>query len=333
MMLSRFLRGPAAFCLLSYLEAADQQRLVNCFRILSSDAHLRKFGRVAIRDAFLVFQSWMVVYFLEFGRRVGKSLSAFAWQDRITLKRFMVEHGYGAATADSRTGEPLLCHAARVNELHVVCALLKSNDHGLASLSLIGKVALVVHAARSGNGDVLPHILPFLDLQALLLEELPNIAYEFFPQSSNRERNYPAVTVRLQATRLVHWVLFAESLELAVRARKSSSWNKKLGSLYKHIDISAFKLVVQKLVSLGMVVDVPCRAEVSLQRWPEMRVWQQRVTPLEFVNLFFEESANCIFQHFEHLSQVEADSVKLALRFFSSPAEGLSRLASTLQEL
>eukprot|EP00928_Gymnodinium_smaydae_P019982 TRINITY_DN17706_c1_g1_i1.p1 TRINITY_DN17706_c1_g1~~TRINITY_DN17706_c1_g1_i1.p1 ORF type:complete len:334 (+),score=48.92 TRINITY_DN17706_c1_g1_i1:292-1293(+) len=332
MMLAKFLRGPAVTCLLSYLEATEQQRLANCFRILASDAHLTKFGRIVSRDALYVFQSWMDMYFIEFGRRVGKSLSAFTWQDRIALKRFMVEHGYGAAIADSRTGEPLLCHAARVNAPQVVCALLKSAEHGLAGLSALGKVAFVVHAARSGNCDMFCHILPFLGLPTLLLEELPDIAFEFSLKVS-MERNYSAVTVRLRSTRLAHWILFASSLDSAVRSGEASTFNQNIGSLYTRIDFDALKFVLQKLVLLGMVINVPLQAEVSLEGWTDTRVWQQRVTPLEFVNLFFEESAVSIFQHFEHLSQVEADCVKLALRSFCLPAEGMRRMASALQEL
>eukprot|EP00928_Gymnodinium_smaydae_P091933 TRINITY_DN75693_c0_g1_i1.p1 TRINITY_DN75693_c0_g1~~TRINITY_DN75693_c0_g1_i1.p1 ORF type:complete len:390 (+),score=38.93 TRINITY_DN75693_c0_g1_i1:37-1170(+) len=331
----QFLRGPALVCLLSYLEASDQQRLVSCFRIRRNDTHLLEFGRLVRRDYFWVFQSWMVVYFLEFGRRVGKSLSAFTWQDRIVLKRFMVDYGYGAAAPSSQTGEPLICHAVQQHAHEAVRALLKSADHQPTSLSAMSKVALVVRAARGGNRDTLCTILPFLDLPTLLMEELPDIVYEFSPQGDG-ELKYFDVAIRLRTTRLIHWILFAGCSDLAGRVIRCSSLDTKIGCLYKHIDIDAFKLALQKLISLGMVLEVPLLAEVRLKSRIERRetvVWQQRVTPLDFVNLFFVESANCISNNLNHLPQAKEDFVKKAIRSFSCPIDGLRRLASALQEL
>eukprot|EP00931_Biecheleriopsis_adriatica_P081187 TRINITY_DN54520_c0_g1_i1.p1 TRINITY_DN54520_c0_g1~~TRINITY_DN54520_c0_g1_i1.p1 ORF type:complete len:313 (+),score=46.12 TRINITY_DN54520_c0_g1_i1:54-992(+) len=162
---------------------------------------------------------WMHLYFILFGRRIGKSLEMFpSWRSRVAIKNFMLMNGYGKVDshiieaettfgkcclekdADSMLpGFCMLVHAAVLKEWQVLRSILRLRwPADPASLPVQHRALLLTSVARSNSLYDLDLLLSMLPGEKFANEEVPDV-------TEGR--------MKLTNVKPVHWIFFAGLVE------------------------------------------------------------------------------------------------------------------------
>jgi hypothetical protein len=182
-----------------------------------------------------------------------------SWRNRVSIKNFMIEHGYGKVDSivnadvtqygvqpDSIKvpGCMMLLHAAMTADGHVVRSILQVRwPSDPSTWPALQRALLLTFVARSNCVFDLDLLLSMLPGEKFANEEVPNVG-----------------NLKLRHAKPVHWILFASLWKVDLSGMRLS-WTSKMLQLVKSGQPIISEQVWQRLVSWG--IDLSCEAMVD----------------------------------------------------------------------